>query len=129
MSKESKELLDWQSSLQNECLMTDARCLSLLFSLSLENVFLPVLFFRFICWILDTFNHDFVSKVSEIVITYLELKYLPKFYLKSKEMCVMYTCFTFRFERTSLHWLLNQLVAQIDRNCMENKVHFLLLDN
>jgi hypothetical protein len=35
----SKELLDWQSSLKHECRMTDARCPSLLLSLSLENVF------------------------------------------------------------------------------------------
>ena len=36
----SKELLDWESSLKHECLMTDARCTSLLLSLSSENVFL-----------------------------------------------------------------------------------------
>ena len=63
-----KLLLDWQSSLKHECLMTDARCPSLLLSLSLENVFLPLCFlFRFICYILDKFNPNFVSKLNYII--------------------------------------------------------------
>ncbi len=46
----SKELLDWQSVSKHECLMTDARCPSLLLSLSLENVFLHLL-----CYFFDLF--------------------------------------------------------------------------
>ena len=41
----SKESLDCQSSLKHECLMTDARCPSLLLSLCLENVIFLVSFF------------------------------------------------------------------------------------
>ena len=41
----SKELLDWQSSLKDECLMTEARCPSLLLSWSLKNVVHPLCYF------------------------------------------------------------------------------------
>ena len=63
-----KLLLDWQSSLKHECLMTDARCPSLLLSLFLENVFLPLCFlFWFIGFILNKFNPNFVSKFTKSV--------------------------------------------------------------
>ena len=100
----------WQSSLKHECLMTDARCPSLLLS-SLENVFLCCVIFSMDC-ILVKFNHNFARKLNKCVTTQIKLIYVPKLYLKSNKSVYCIPVVNFRSDRTSLHCLLNRLVAQ-----------------
>ena len=101
----------WQSSLKHECLMTDARCPSLLLSFSLENVFLCCVIFS-IDYILVKFNHYFARKLTKCVTTQIKLIYVPKLYLKSNKSVYCIPVVNCRSDRTSLHCLLNQLVAQ-----------------
>jgi hypothetical protein len=67
LSKEEVGYL-WSSSLKHEYLMSDARCPSLLLCLWKISFFLCVWFFRLICFILDKFNLNFVSKLPRALL-------------------------------------------------------------
>ena len=71
--------------------MTDARCPSLLLSLSLESLASNLCFISIYLLYSGLIQPYFVSKLTKRVTTYLELIHVPKFYLKSKK-CILYMC-------------------------------------